>query len=63
MRLRRSFLIFSLLTVAGLALSLAASIAAVALGLRGSRWAFRLVILAALVDVALLVLAGPSLAV
>lgn len=42
----------------GLGLSLAASGAAVALGLRGSRWAFRLVIVAALVDVVLLVLAG-----
>jgi len=50
-----------ILTVVGLVLSLGASAAAVVLGLRGSRWAFRLVILAALVDVALLVLAGPSL--
>jgi 4-hydroxybenzoate polyprenyltransferase len=47
-----------ILTVVGLVLSLGASAAAVVLGLRGSRWAFRLVILAALVDVALLVLAG-----
>jgi hypothetical protein len=31
------------------------------LGLRGSRWGFRLVMAAALVDVALLVLAGPQL--
>lgn len=46
------------LALVGLGLSLAASVAAVVLGLRGSRWAFRLVILAALVDVALLVLAG-----
>ena len=52
-----------ILTLVGLGLSLAASIAAVALGLRGSRWAFRLVIVAALVDVALLVLAGPLLSV
>lgn len=52
-----------ILTFVGLALSLGASVAAVVLGFRGSRWAFRLVILAALVDVALLVLAGPSLAV
>jgi 4-hydroxybenzoate polyprenyltransferase and related prenyltransferases len=50
-------------TVVGLAPSLGASVAAVVLGLRGSRWAFRLVILAALVDVVLLVLAGPGLAV
>ena len=50
-------------TIAGLVVSLAASVAAVALGLRGSRWAFRLVILAALVDVVLLVLAGPAIAV
>lgn len=42
----------------GLGLSLVTSVAAVVLGLRGSRWAFRLVIVAALVDVALLVFAG-----
>jgi len=42
----------------GLVLSLAASVAAVVLGLRGSRWGFRLVILAAVLDVVLLVLAG-----
>jgi hypothetical protein len=46
------------IALAGIALSLAASAAAVVLGLRGSRWAFRLVIVAALVDVAMLVLAG-----
>jgi len=51
-----------ILTAVGLALSLLASAAAVVLGLRGSRWAFRLVILAALVDVALLVLAGARMA-
>lgn len=51
------------LAIGGLGLSLAASVAAVVLGLRGSRWAFRLVIVAALVDVALLVLAGPAIAV
>lgn len=50
--------IASPVALAGLALSLAASVAAVVLGLRSSRWAFRLVILAALVDVAMLVLAG-----
>jgi 4-hydroxybenzoate polyprenyltransferase len=52
-----------ILAFTGLALSLAASVAAVVLGLRGSRWAFRLVLVAALVDVVLLVLAGPALAV
>lgn len=50
------------LAIVGLGLSIAASAAAVVLGLRGSRWAFRLVIVAALVDVALLVVAGPALA-
>jgi len=50
------------LAVAGLGLSLAASLGAVVLGLRGSRWAFRLVIVAALVDVGLLVLAGGRIA-
>jgi 4-hydroxybenzoate polyprenyltransferase len=50
--------ISSAVALAGFGLSLAASIAAIVLGLRGSRWAFRLVILAALVDVAMLVLAG-----
>jgi 4-hydroxybenzoate polyprenyltransferase len=49
------------LALVGLAVSLAASVGAVVFGLRGSRWGFRLVILAALVDVALLVLAGPAL--
>ena len=44
--------------LAGLGLSLAASVAAIVLGLRGSRWAFRLIIVAALIDVAMLVLAG-----
>jgi len=47
--------------LAGLALSLAASVGAVVFGLRGSRWGFRLVIAAALVDVILLVLAGSAL--
>lgn len=51
-----------ILTVVGLVLSLGASAAAVVLGLRGSRWAFRVVILAALIDVALLVLAGARMA-
>ena len=49
------------LAVAGLGVSLAASVGAVVFGLRGSRWGFRLVIVAALVDVALLVLAGSAL--
>ncbi len=44
--------------LAGLALSLAASIAAVVFALRGNRWGFRFVIVAALIDVVLLVLAG-----
>ena len=51
----------SAVAVAGLAASLAASVSAVVFGLRGSRWGFRLVIFAALVDVILLVLAGPLL--
>jgi len=51
------------IALVGLALSLAASVAAVVLGLRGSRWAFRLVIVAALVDVAMLVLAGSRMVV
>ncbi len=42
----------------GLILSLAASVAAVVFALRGSRWGFRFVIVAALIDVVLLVLAG-----
>jgi hypothetical protein len=42
----------------GLGLSLAASVAAVVFSLRSSRWGFRFVILAALIDVVLLVLAG-----
>jgi 4-hydroxybenzoate polyprenyltransferase len=42
----------------GLGLSLAASVAAVVFALRGSRWGFRFVILAALIDVVLLVVAG-----
>lgn len=46
---------------AGLVVSLAASVAAVVFGLRGSRWGFRFVILAALVDVVLLVIAGPQM--
>lgn len=49
--------------LAGLGLSLAVSVAAIVLGLRGSRWAFRLVILAALVDVAMLILAGSRMVV
>ncbi len=55
--------IASPVAVVGLGLSLAASTAAVVLGLRGSRWAFRLVIVAALVDVAMLVLAGSRMVV
>ena len=43
---------------AGVAVSLAVSVAAVVASLRRSRWGFRLVILAAVVDVVLLVLAG-----
>jgi 4-hydroxybenzoate polyprenyltransferase len=43
---------------AGLALSLAASVGAVGSTLRGSRWGFRFVIVAALIDVVLLVFAG-----
>lgn len=50
-------------TLAGLALSLAASVAAVVFSLRGSRWGFRFVILAALIDVVLLVLAGERMVV
>lgn len=46
---------------AALGLSLAASVAAVVFALRGSRWGFRFVILAALIDVVLLVLAGSRL--
>jgi 4-hydroxybenzoate polyprenyltransferase len=55
--------ILSPVAVAGLALSLGASAVAVVLGLRGNRWAFRLVILAALIDVALLVVAGSRMVV
>jgi 4-hydroxybenzoate polyprenyltransferase len=51
----------SAVTLGGLGLSLAASAAAVVLALRGSRWGFRLVILAALIDVVLLLLAGDRL--
>ncbi|GHF24648.1 membrane protein [Pseudolysinimonas yzui] len=47
----------------GLALSLAASVAAVVFALRGSRWGFRFVIVAALIDVVLLVLAGDRMVV
>jgi 4-hydroxybenzoate polyprenyltransferase len=47
----------------GLGLSLAASVAAVVFSLRGSRWGFRFVILAALIDVVLLVLAGERMVV
>jgi 4-hydroxybenzoate polyprenyltransferase len=46
---------------AGLAVSVALSVGAVVGGLRGRRWGFRLVMLAALVDVILLVVAGPAL--
>lgn len=55
--------ISSPVALAGLGLSLAASIAAIVLGMRGSRWAFRLVIGAALVDVAMLVVAGNAMVV
>lgn len=48
----------SAIALVGLALSLVASVAAVVFALRGSRWGFRLVIAAALIDVVLLVLAG-----
>lgn len=47
----------------GLGLSLAASVAAVVFTLRESRWGFRFVIVAALVDVVLLVLAGDRIVV
>jgi 4-hydroxybenzoate polyprenyltransferase len=47
----------------GLGLSIAASVAAVVFSLRGSRWGFRLVILAALIDVCLLVVAGDRMVV
>jgi 4-hydroxybenzoate polyprenyltransferase len=47
----------------GLGLSIAASVAAVVFSLRGSRWGFRLVIVAALIDVCLLVLAGDRMVV
>jgi 4-hydroxybenzoate polyprenyltransferase len=53
----------SSLTLVGLALSLAASVAAVVFILRESRWGFRFVILAALLDVTLLVLAGDRMVV
>ncbi|MEO8528761.1 MAG: UbiA family prenyltransferase [Pseudolysinimonas sp.] len=46
------------ISIAGLALTLAASTASVALGLRRSRAAFPLVLLAAVIDVVLLVVAG-----
>lgn len=48
----------SSLALGALGLSLLASVAAIVLGLRASRWAFRLVIAAALIDVAMLVIAG-----
>jgi 4-hydroxybenzoate polyprenyltransferase len=48
----------SLVGLVGLSLSLSASVAAVVFALRGSRWGFRFVIIAALIDVVLLVLAG-----
>jgi len=48
-------------TYVALGISLAASVAAVVGALRGSRWGFRFVILAALVDVVLLVMAGDRL--
>ncbi|HWH97776.1 MAG TPA: UbiA family prenyltransferase [Pseudolysinimonas sp.] len=47
----------------GFGLSLAASVASVVFTLRGSRWGFRFVIVAALVDVLLLVLAGERIVV
>lgn len=47
----------------GFGLSLAASVAAVVFTLRGSRWGFRFVILAALIDVVLLVIAGERMVV
>lgn len=50
--------IASPLALTGLGLSLVASVAAVVFSLRASRWGFRLVILAALIDVVLLLLAG-----
>lgn len=46
------------ISIAGLTLSLSASAASIVLGLRRSRAAFPLVMLAAVIDVALLVLAG-----
>jgi 4-hydroxybenzoate polyprenyltransferase len=49
--------------VAGLGLSLLASTAAVVFTLRGTRWGFRFVILAALIDVVLLVFAGDRMVV
>jgi 4-hydroxybenzoate polyprenyltransferase len=51
------------IALAGLVLSVAASVAAVGYSLRGSRWGFRFVILAALIDVVLLVLAGERMVV
>lgn len=48
-------------SIAGLGLSLAASAAAVGYALGGNRWGFRFVILAALIDVVLLLLAGERL--
>jgi 4-hydroxybenzoate polyprenyltransferase len=51
------------IALTGLGLSLAASGAAVGAGLRGSRWGFRFVIVAALIDVVLLVLAGERMVV
>lgn len=51
----------SLVAFAGLAGSVALSVGAVVGSLRGSRWGFRMVMLAALVDVILLVVAGPAL--
>lgn len=48
----------SCVALGGLGLSLATSVAAVVYTLRGSRWGFRFVILAAFIDVVLLVLAG-----
>jgi hypothetical protein len=49
--------------VAGLGLSLLASTAAVVFTLRSTRWGFRFVILAALIDVVLLVFAGDRMVV
>lgn len=51
------------IAISGLGLSLLASVGAVVFSLRGNRWGFRFVILAALIDVVLLVLAGERMVV